>query len=178
MKSLLASFLLFLAALAAPRFSQAQQVTVKANILSPIVKTGSFFAEYAITPQVSGQIGYFQTGIKVKDTSFSGFGITPEVRYFFSGNAPTGFYGAGYMRYQNFDLTREDTQAQGTLMSFGGGALLGFQFLMGQFIVVDLFAGPGFNAATVKGGGGEDNFNLGTFGGFSPRGGLSVGFAF
>jgi len=158
--------------------ASAQQVTLKANILSPIVKTGSFFAEYAFSPNLSAQLGYFQTGIKVKDTSFDGYGITPELRYFFFGEAPSGLYGAGYLRYQNFDLFREDTQAQGTLTSFGGGALLGYQLIVGKHFVVDLFAGPGFNAASVAGGNSEKDFNLGTFSGFSPRGGLSVGIAF
>ncbi|WP_192822538.1 DUF3575 domain-containing protein [Rufibacter sp. LB8] len=158
--------------------AQAQQVTLKASILSPIVKTGSFFAEYAFSPQMSAQLGYFQTGMKVKETSFDGFGITPEVRYFFFGEAPRGLYGAGYLRYQDFTLTREDTQATGSLTSFGGGALLGYQMILGKHFVLDLFAGPGFNAATVSGGGGEENFDLGTFGGFSPRGGITVGIAF
>ncbi|WP_207433738.1 DUF3575 domain-containing protein [Sabulibacter ruber] len=161
-----------------PQALQAQQITLKANILSPIVKTGSFFGEYAFSPNLSAQVGFFNTGIKVKDTRFDGIGVTPELRYFFSGNAPSGLYGAGYLRYQDFDLTREDTQATGTLTSFGGGALLGYQLIVGKHFVVDLFAGPGFNAATVKGGGGENNFDLGTFGGFSPRGGLSLGIAF
>ncbi|MBA9075986.1 MULTISPECIES: DUF3575 domain-containing protein [Rufibacter] len=175
MKKLLS--LLFLALLSGYS-STAQTVTLKANILSPVVSTGSFFGEYAFSPNLSAQLGFFSTGIKVKDTRFDGFGITPEVRYFFSGHAPTGFYGAGYLRFQDFDLTREDTQAHGTLTSFGGGALLGFQFKFAQFLVADVFLGPGFNAASVKGGGGEDNFNLGTFGGFSPRGGITVGIAF
>ncbi|WP_205504280.1 DUF3575 domain-containing protein [Rufibacter psychrotolerans] len=170
---LLASVILFL-----PQVSKAQQVTLKANILSPLVKTGSFFGEVAFSPQMSAQLGFFTTGISVKDTQFNGFGVTPEVRYFFAANAPSGLYGAGYLRYQDFDLTRQDTQAQGALTSFGGGALLGYQLIIGKHFVADVFAGPGFNAATVKGDGGENNFDLGTFGGFSPRAGLALGIAF
>ncbi|MBC3539527.1 DUF3575 domain-containing protein [Rufibacter sediminis] len=161
-----------------PSLVQAQHVTLKANILSPIVKTGSFFAEYAFSPQMSAQVGFFKTGMNVKDTSFDGYGITPEVRYFFSGNAPSGFYGAGYLRYQDFDLTREEDNARGTLTSFGGGALVGYQLIMGKHFVVDAFAGPGFNAATVSGGNEQKDFDLGTFGGFSPRAGLTLGLAF
>ncbi|RNI26962.1 DUF3575 domain-containing protein [Rufibacter latericius] len=177
MKKLFVVFSLFFL-ISVPQMLQAQHVTLKANVFSPIVKTGSFFGEFAFSPQMSAQIGYFKSGMKVKDTKFDGYGITPEVRYFFMGNAPSGFYGAGYLRYQDFDLTREDTEAKGTLTSFGGGALVGYQLIISKHFVLDAFAGPGFNAATVKGGGGEKDFDLGTFGGFSPRAGLSVGLAF
>ncbi|MFC6996594.1 DUF3575 domain-containing protein [Rufibacter roseus] len=178
MKKALLFLFIFFAAIGLNPSASAQQVTIKANILSPVVKTGSFFAEYAVSPNLSAQLGYFQSGIKIKETSFDGFGLTPEVRYFFSGQAPSGLYGAGYVRYQNFDLTRQDTQSKGSLTSFGAGGLLGYQLIIGKHFVIDAFAGPGFNAANVNGGNSEKDFNLGTFSGFSPRGGLSVGIAF
>lgn len=178
MKKLFALLVLSAVFLALPGTIRAQQVTVKANIFSPIVKTGSFFAEYAFSPTKSAQLGFFSTGIKIKDTKFSGYGITPEVRHFFFGNAPSGLYGAGYLRFQHFTLTEEEKNLQGTMNSVGAGVLLGYQLMLGKHVVLDTFLGPGFNSVNVDGGTKASDFDLGTFGGFSPRGGISIGLAF
>src|SRR6187551_248312 len=37
-----------------------------------------------------------------EDFKLGGFAITPEYRYYFSGNGPKGFYAAGYFRYSKY----------------------------------------------------------------------------
>jgi hypothetical protein len=86
-----------------------------------------------------------------------GYGITPEVRYYFNycscGAPKTGFYAGLYGRYTRLygDLAFNvwngseyiDVGAAGNLREFGGGLQLGYQFVFKKRFVVDLmFAGP------------------------------------
>jgi hypothetical protein len=76
----------------------------------------------------------------------SGFGFTPELRIYFSGNAPKGFYLAPYLRYSNYrasieglwepDNTGTIVPLVGSFNSFGGGAMIGAQWLIaGKFSI-------------------------------------------
>ena len=111
---------------------------IKVNILSPVVRTGSFFYERALSDGASAQLGFFYTGYKISDTKFSGFGITPEFRYYPAKNEDMkGFYLAPFLRYQNFKLTQDATDSKGTFTSFGGGVLIGGQFLFGNVVTLN-----------------------------------------
>ncbi len=159
----------------------------KINIFSPIVRTGSFFYERALSDGASAQLGFFYTGFKVTDTKFSGFGITPEFRLYPSKNEDMkGFYLAPFIRYQNFsletpalDVNLDPITAEATLSTFGGGLLIGGQFLFGDIVTLDIFVGPAYNSGSVKvDSGDEADFSLGSFEGFGVRTGVTIGLAF
>ncbi|MEY2638879.1 MAG: hypothetical protein RIR90_361 [Bacteroidota bacterium] len=151
---------------------------VKVNMLSPLVRTGSFFYERKISSNSSLQLGVFYTGSKFDELKLRGFGITPEFRYYASEKgAMEGFYLAPFLRYQHYEIT--ELMNKGTLNTFGGGLLIGKQWIFTKGISVDMFAGPSYNTGSVKVIDGTDNFDLpGGVNGFGVRAGLTVGIAF
>ena len=171
---------------------QAQNNIFKINILSPVVSTGSVFYERTIADDKSLQLGLFYTGFSVGDTKFSGFGVTPEFRKYLSSSkqAPEGFYLAPFLRYQSFNLETEysndwssdsrTTTAEATYNTFGGGLLIGKQWVFIDRIVLDTFFGPSYNAGNIKAkdGADEETFETGAFGGFGIRTGVALGIKF
>lgn len=153
---------------------------IKVNIFSPIFRTGSFFYERALNEATSAQLGFFYTGYKITDTKFSGYGITPEFRFYPSKNEDLkGFYLGPFLRYQSFSLTEDVTDSKGTFSAFGGGLLIGGQFLFGNVVTLDIFIGPAYYGGSTKvESGSEDAFDLGSFDGFGVRTGVTIGIAF
>lgn len=172
---------LFLVMIALPLAAQdaPPKNLIKINLLSPLVRTGSFFFERAMTDEISLQLGFFYTGASVGETTFRGFGLTPELRYYLSEKhpAPRGVFIAPFARYQNFTLT-DDLDNEGTYSSFGGGLLVGTQTMFKNKISLDVWAGPSYSSGKTKVTDGEDNFDLGSFDGFGVRFGVTVGFGF
>lgn len=171
--------------------AMAQNNAIKINYLSPIFRTLSLFYEHKFTDSGSGQLGFFYTGYSIGDTKFSGFGITPEFRYYLSDDgAIHGFYIAPYLRYQNFTLTEDytdyfggsidDGKYEATLTTFGGGAVVGYQAVFKERVTFDAFAGPGFNSGSIKLKAGSESadFDAGIFDGFGLRVGSTIGIAF
>lgn len=161
------------------------QNVVKINILSPILRTASLFYERAISESSSLQLGLFYTGLSIDDTRFRGFGITPEFRYYLSDKgAPQGFFIAPFVRYQNFTLTAEDEfsqsgESKADLNSFGGGLLVGGQWIFKDIISLDVWGGPSYSTSTIKvEEGSEDDFSTGGVTGFGIRAGVTLGIAF
>jgi hypothetical protein len=159
----------------------------KVNIFSPLVSSVSVFYERALSDATSAQLGFFYTGFKVSDTKFSGFGVTPEFRLYPGKSEDLkGFYLAPFIRYQSFkletpalDINLMEYTAKATFSSFGGGLLIGGQFLFGNIVTLDIFIGPSYNAGSVKVDvGSENDFSLGSFDGFGARGGVTIGIAF
>jgi hypothetical protein len=139
---------------------KAQNNDIKVNIFSPLVRTCSFFYERGLNDNSSLQLGIYFTSWKNDGTGWSGFGITPEYRYYPSGNALNGFYLAPFIRYQsitisdeyegyNFDsngnFTTTIQKNSATLNTFGGGFLVGHQWILGEHISIDSFVGPCYN---------------------------------
>jgi hypothetical protein len=155
---------------------------IKANLFSPVVRTGSFFYERVVSEKNSFQLGFFYTGATIADeTRVRGFGITPEYRFYLSQKpAPQGFYVAPFARYQNLALTDVELEFKGTLSSIGGGAVVGGQWLFNNRISLDLFGGPSYSTRNIKTDDGvsEDSFTLTGLGGFGIRFGLTLGVAF
>lgn len=165
----------------------AQQNVIKANLFSVIIKTGSFFYERALDDTKSLQLGFYYTGFSVGDTKFRGFGITPEFRFYPGEEAPSGFYLAPFLRYQSLslsadyydDVTGQLEEGSATLSTFGGGLLIGNQWLFGDVVALDMFIGPAYNTGSLKvKDGNESNFEIGGFSGFGVRFGLTIGVAF
>ncbi len=146
-------------------YIQAQEVVVKINPLSLLVVTANIQGEYVINNKTSVQLGILvgKVGLSIGNTGLSqeiGYtwlGLTPEIRYYYQKmqrEAPNGLYLATYMRYK---LTKRSFLASvydpgrklytsGTVTRthhlFGGGVLLGYQWLFCDSFYLDLFFGP------------------------------------
>jgi len=180
--------LLFLAALGTGLHTtaSAQTQALKVNILSPLVRTGSFFYEHQVGKQQSVQLGGLFTAWSAGNTSIRGFALTPEYRYYVSGSKPAlaGFYLAPFVRYQQLTLTATDDyssdEAKASLTTFGGGVLAGYQLVLKQRFTLDAFLGPSYNGGSLKTtmGNASETFNAGPFEGFGVRSGITFGVAF
>ncbi len=165
-----------------------RSTVLKVNVLSPFVLTASGFAEHAFSPTISAQLGAFTTGASIKGVDFKGYGFTPEIRYYISEQAPSGFYVAGYGRVLNYKLTVEDKEKgetyEATYKPIGAGVAAGNQFIFNSGISLDLFLGVGVNGGSlnIKKGTNEDfdrgllDYVLGSGVRFRP--GLTVGYSF
>ncbi|MBO9203426.1 MULTISPECIES: DUF3575 domain-containing protein [Niastella] len=156
---------------------------IKINPLSLFLATGNVSFERAITENQTFQLGMFYSGVKISDLKYSGFGITPEYRFYVAGHreAMNGVYVAPFLRYQNFKVKDTDTKDKVTFSSFGGGGLVGWEKSWDSGFLLDLFIGPSYNSGKVKeeGGANEDNFKIsGGIDGFTLRTGLTLGFRF
>ena len=97
---------------------------LKINIFSPIAKTLNLQYERKLSSSSSFQLGFYYSGFSITDTKFSGFGLTPEYRFYLSDTeAPHGVYVAPFVRYQNFSVTNGSDK--GTLTTMGGGLIIG-----------------------------------------------------
>ncbi len=162
---------------------------LKVNVPSIFALTGSGFIEHAFSPRISGQLGGYITGASLKGVKFSGYGITPEVRYYLSesSQAPNGFYVAGYGRILSYKLTVDDKvkekQYKATYAPIGAGVAAGNQWIFGNGLAIDIFIGANYNVGSLKvNTGTEDDFDTGflnLFGsGVRLRPGLAIGYSF
>lgn len=159
----------------------AQSNAVKINLLSPVARTINLAYERAISENGSIQLGFFYTGAKIADTKIDGFGITPEYRIYLSSTpAPNGFYVAPFLRYINFkaeDKT-DNTINKATVTQFGGGVVVGRQWVFKERVTFDLFIGPKYQGTDIKVTSGQDSFSGSLFNNFGIRGGITLGVAF
>jgi hypothetical protein len=133
------------------------------------------------------------------EISISAFGIIPEVRYYFAGNLPKGFYVAPYAVFRKYSFSLEATTTPSVFSTdpiesvsgkygitmTGVGILSGYQFLIGNIFTIDLNLGAGFyNISSGNGGYTTSDGTKGDFdadlsiSGILPRFGLSFGAAF
>lgn len=168
---------LMLMIVAAVSYSQEKTNNLKINILSPIASTLNLQYEHLIKKDQSFQLGFFYTGYSISGTKLSGIGITPEIRFYLSDEAaPKGVYLAPFLRYQNYTLS--DDQNKGTLSTFGGGVILGRQWVFKDKISLDLFIGPSYNSGSVSVTSGTNTFSIGSVNGFGIRTGICFGVLF
>lgn len=187
-----AAFLIFPLQETKAQAQQPKRAVIKINPLSAFALTGSGFLEYAVSDNMSAQLGAFATNVSISNVTFKGYGFTPEVRYYFSENkvAPMGPYVAGYGRIQNFKLTVEKKDEEGrdysaTYAPIGVGAAIGNQWIFNSGFTLDVFLGAGYNGGNLKVNvGTEQDFDAGIIGdmilggGFGIRPGLTVGYNF
>ena len=172
--------------------ASAQTHALKVNLLSPLVKTGSFFYEQQLGAKSSLQLGALATYWSPDgNTRLRGFAFTPEYRRYFAGSkqALNGFYVAPFLRYQkmalSMDVTDEtDTPYTGTvtLQTLGAGLVVGHQWLFGGRVTLDTFLGPSYNHNVARFSTGDaqatDQADIGAFSGFGLRTGVTLGVAF
>lgn len=134
------------------KVSAQKKNAVKLNYLSPFVRTLNMSYERIINDRSSAQLGLYYTAFTFGTLAYSGCGITPEYRYYFSHAAGNHFYVAPFARYQKLDFTAGSgtTGFTSTLQTFGGGMVVGRQYLIENTITLDFFIGPAFNSGKVK----------------------------
>jgi hypothetical protein len=162
---------------------QAQNNVIKFNILAPVVRTANVQYEKTIGENKSFQLGAFYTAFGDETLKYRGFGITPEFRFYLSDTpSPAGFYAAPFLRYQN--ITVEETfsgeEAKGSVNIFGGGLIIGKQWIFKEKVALDIFIGPSYySSGDIKvESGNASNLSLGAFDGFGVRTGVCFGLAF
>ncbi len=145
--------------------AHAQKVVVKINPLSLFAATANVQGEYVINDKMSVQLGFFvgkiglsfgNTGL-AQEIGYTWLGLTPEFRYYAQNTkkeAPRGLYLAPFFRYRldkrSFVTSIYDPEQQlfttgfvtKTSHLFGGGVLLGYQWLFSDAFALDLFFGP------------------------------------
>lgn len=160
--------------------------TVKLNLHAPFL--GGFYLayEHILNDDITAGTDFFILGHSYDDVKWSGFGISPEVRFYFKSNVYSGYYLAPYVRYQNAKIsdnisvvtngieTRIDREGRHQLLGFGLN--LGHNFVFNDRISIDLYAGPQFQRKFESGEAKDRSlyFNARYF----ARVGLNVGFKF
>ncbi|MDQ2795244.1 MAG: DUF3575 domain-containing protein [Bacteroidota bacterium] len=192
MKTLAASVFVAAAVLLAARPATAQTRAFKVNLLSPFVKTGSFFYEQQLGAKSSLQLGALATYWSPDgNTTLRGFAFTPEFRRYFAGReqALNGFYVAPFLRYQKMalrmavtDETETPYTGTVTLQTLGAGLVVGHQWRYGGRVTLDTFLGPSYSRNVAHFAIGDapatDQADLGGFSGFGLRAGITLGVAF
>lgn len=166
--------------------ANAQENTVKTNLMNLLISGGSIHYERVLTETSSAQLGLFLTGFSVDNTEFSGFGIIPQYRFYpgSSNEVPHGFFIAPLVGYQVFSLETTDSNVQNAKASYsliGAGFDIGNQWLINRGFSIELSAGVSFNSTSLTvetSGVQEEVFSVGGFGSTTPRLGVSVGYAF
>jgi hypothetical protein len=182
MKKVIVICIIFVLSL--PSFAQDQPAVspdknvFKINTLALFLGTGSIFYERELSDMTSGQLGLAFMSFKLSDTKFKGLIVTPEVRIYPKKNAIDGFYIAPYFRYQEFSVENTTEADKGKLTSFGGGLLVGRQWIKASGFTMDLFFGGHYGSSRVKVDSGTDSFDSNFFEGFKPRVGFALGFSF
>jgi hypothetical protein len=158
----------------------AQENAIKINPLSALLATGNISYERLVNDKQSFQLGGYYTGVKFSSTKITGYGITPEYRFYVGREALNSFYVAPYARYQSISFKETEFDSKATLSTVGGGLLFGRQWLIGDSFTIDLFLGPNYSSGSVKVSfGDEDDFKgLNFFTGFGLRSGITLGLAF
>lgn len=153
---------------------------IKTNLFSPIIRTYHLNYERVINEDMSGQLGFYYTGFHIAETNLSGFGITPEYRYYLSEKAaPAGIYVAISPRYLSFSLTEENTDSEASWSAFGAALNVGAQALLKDVVTIEAYIGPAYSTGKIDVSvGSEDDFSLGSLDGFGIRFGVVIGVAF
>lgn len=157
---------------------------LKVNLFSPIFRTVSGFYERKVSERSSIQFGVAYTGWSSDNFNLRlrGLMLTPEYRMYLSEyGAMEGFYVAPFLRYSNLQVKNYDQTSSGTLRGFGGGLLVGYQFIFRDMVTLDAFVGPKVGTKAIV----YDNENMprdikvpGILGGFGVRSGLTLGITF
>lgn len=142
-------------------FGQEKKHAIKTNIFGLISGQYQLVYEHLVTEKVSIQLsaGYvrrsWETSINFgssptqKDYDSQGYIIIPEVRFYLQEEKiMNGLYISSFGRFKRTEIDVIKSNSNTTTISTysrnvaGGGILLGYQFLINNFSVIDLFLGP------------------------------------
>ena len=155
---------------------------LKTDLFSAFLRTGVLKYERVLNNDMSFQLGAFYTGYSPGDTDarLSGFGITPEFRYYLSEQnpAPHGTYLAPNFRYMKLDAEDEASGDKATLTTYGFAINLGHQVVFKDIIVVDGWIGPVYAFRNVTDVVGDVDIGVTTANGFGIRLGIAIGIVF
>ena len=172
---------LFFMAIAA-QAQDTKRNALKINPLSLLAVTGNVSYERALSNSHSIQIGGFYSGAGIDNFKYQGYGIIPEVRFYFGKQkqALNGGYVAPFGRYQNFSITNKSLLNKADFTTIGGGAVVGYQRAWESGFVLNIFAGPSFSKLTFENNNKIiDDFDIQKgMDGFGLRSGLTIGFTF
>lgn len=161
---------------------QAQKINnIKTDLFSPFIRTFVLKYEKAFTEDISGQLGFFYTGFhpRESETTLSGYGITPEFRFYLSDTpAPSGTYLAPNIRFMSLTVTDPVANDEGTLTNISFALNLGKQVLLKDIVLIDAWVGPSYNFRSIDDT--SDNIDVGIAeaNGFGLRLGIAIGIAF
>lgn len=166
--------------------------TIKLNPLSLILSTFNLSYERNIAKRINLQLGAYYTGASSGSVGYSGVGLSPMVRFYLSGDKNLkGFYLGPGIRFNSLTISNDAsligfgtiTKNEWSFTSFSFGSDLGYQFLFGNIVTLDLFAGAyyGVGSLSYKGsvsGTAEPSLGAIAGSGFSPNFGIKLGVAF
>lgn len=166
-----------LLALFLPATAQQNKNVIKVNVPGLLLTQVNPGLEVAVGDKVSlgvwvnwlpdRDLGFIDNALEAEDAGFigdfalGGFSVTPELR-FYPGNkrpAPHGFFIGPYATYGSYGIeapyeftpssTNESITAdsRGFIDFYGGGFIIGNQWLIGENFVIDLFGGLGIVGA-------------------------------
>ena len=154
---------------------------VKTDLFSAFLRTGVIKYERAFNEHISAQLGFFYTGYQPREseTELSGWGITPEFRFYLSDTpAPAGTYLAPNFRYMKLDVYDGESMESGILTNLSLAFNLGKQWMFKDVVTLDAWVGPSYNFRTVSDTTGEVDAGVDDVDGFGLRIGLALGIAF
>jgi len=185
--------------------AQVKDHAVKFNAFGAIIGQYQLAYEHPLNDKSSVQlsVGYFSStssqtlGTDKYESKTGGFLIIPEYRYYFN-ESMKGLYGAAFFRLRTSSNTLTDqsipigtdVSRKETGLTIGGGAVLGYQFLVADALVIDLFVGPQYksrsSSITYDKAGVTDtdfqskflDFKIDDASGAGLRFGLNLGYAF
>jgi len=172
--------------------ANAQSNAIKLNATSLLFGIGNASFEHKLSDKSSFQVGAFYASYgKDEDGKFTGFGITPEFRFYVTGESMQGLFVGPFLRFQNYKITTPysyyngtvytTTNDESTLTTFGGGVNVGYQWIFGGHFSMEPFLRLGYNAGSPKSKDNNSNVDysgLSYFSGTSVLPGLNLGFAF
>lgn len=145
---------------------KAQENVVKANILSPALYTGSASFEHVFNWSMSYDVGASFTPATDITNDFiggkqevSGYSATVGLRRYSKMNAPDGFYFGPYVRHQNitFKELSQNEVIEASVSVSSAGVKTGYQFVINESFIIDIFTGSGFGMYNFRGSGPLDD---------------------
>lgn len=138
----------------------------KFNPLSAMVLTGNFSTEYALNDYLSAEAGFLIGGlpqtVAPEDNPLRWRGYTLGIRLYPRREGLNGYFFAPYLRLRTLTVVYTgaaydpDVQANRTseirerVVDFGGGAVLGRQWVFNESWSLELFIGPQFSRSNNR----------------------------